>query len=114
MVYVYSQTKYFIYIRIYNGIKVKVSFWKERNKNEATDCQSWHFHVFATQMLYFRKFLLDFFFQENIFRAICIWLKNSLPIYFLVPHLDSQSTEGKVIFASCLINQVKTSYINYE
>lgn len=36
------------------------------------------------------------FFQENIFRTICIRLKNSLLICFLIPHLDYQSTEGKV------------------
>lgn len=61
-----------------------------------------------------RKFLLDFFFQENISRTIYIRFKNSLLICFLIPHLDYQSTDGKVIFPSCIINQVKTLYINYE
>ena len=46
-----------------------------------------------------------YFFRQNIFITICVRLRNSLLICFLIPHLDYQSTDGKVLFPSCLINQ---------
>ena len=46
-----------------------------------------------------------YFLEQNLFIAICVRLRNSLLICFLIPHFDYQSTDGKVLFPSCLINQ---------